>query len=369
MMAGLELKYPWALLLLALIPLVMILRQRWRETLPFSRVESGLKSLGPTGFSRNYEMPLFVVAYLCLVLSIVDIGYARQEVEEFIESKWIFLALDMSGSMKRPINRFSEQTLDDLALDGIESFIDIRGVNDYVGLVAFSSIPRLLAPLTFDRQLLRDKIELLRQKNHTPIYRELTSGGGTNASEAVWLALSAFFSMLPQQNRLSLDEIAALRNFVTGAPGGLLVVPEKLHQQDFGTGKAVILFTDGRIEPTLRAHKHKGTLPNLVNVIELMKSIGIHFYIISVGGEVDEAVRQAMDDVGDDVGRIFVTAKSVQEQTIHEVYQEIDNLESNRHLARMTQVTRSTRRYFAQLGWFLLLIHIILRNVPRLRRL
>jgi hypothetical protein len=369
MMAGLELKYPWALLLLALIPLVVILRRRWHETLPFSRIESSLKSLASTGFSRNYEMPLFVVTYLCLVLSVVDIGYTRQEVEEFIESKWIFLALDMSGSMKRPINQFSEQTLDDLALDGIESFIDIRGANDYVGLVAFSSAPRLLAPLTFDRQLLRDKIELLRKRNHTPIYRQLTSGGGTNASEAMWLTLSAFFSMLPQQSRLTLDEIASLRNFVTGAPGGLLVVPEKLQQQDFGTGKAVILFTDGRIEPTLRAHKHKGTLPNLVNVIELMKSIGIHFYIISVGGEVDEAVRQAMDDVGADVGRIFVTAKSVQEQTIHEVYQEIDNLESNRHLARMTQVTSSTRPYFAQMGWLMLLIHLVLRNVPRLRRL
>lgn len=368
-MAGLELKYPWALLLLALIPVVVVLRQRWRERLPFSRVETEFESVAPKGFSRHYETSLFVVGYLCLVLSVVDIGYARQEVEEFIESKWIFLTLDMSGSMKRPINRFSEQTLDDLALDGIESFIDIRGVEDYIGLVAFSSTPKLLAPLTFDRRLLRDKIELLRQKNHTPIYRQLTSGGGTNASEAVWLALSAFFSMLPQQNRLSLDEIAALRHFLIGAPGGLLVVPEKLHQQDFGTGKAVILFTDGRIEPTLRAHKRKGKIPNLVNVIELMKTLGIHFYIISVGGEVDEAVRRTMDDVGADVGRIFVTAKSLQQQTIHEVYQEIDNLESNRHLTRVTQVTRSTRLLFGQLGWLLLLIHLVLRNVPRLRRL
>lgn len=369
MMAALELRYPWALLLLALIPLVLIVRQRWRETLPFSRVESGLNSLAPAGFSRHYETSLFVVGSLCLVLSVVDIGYARQEVEEFIESKWIFLTLDMSGSMKRPINRFSEQTLDDLALDGIESFIDIRGADDYIGLVAFSSTPKLLAPLTFDRRLLRDKIELLRQKNQTPIYRQLTSGGGTNASEAVWLALSAFFSMLPQHNRLSLDEIAALRHFLTGAPGGLLDVPAKLQQQDFGTGKAVILFTDGRIEPTLRAHKHKGKIPNLVNVIELMKTIGIHFYIISVGGEVDEAVRQAMNDVGSNVGRIFVTAKSLQQQTIHEVYQEIDNLESNRNLTRVTQVTRSTRSLFAQLGWLLLLFHLLLRNIPRLRRL
>lgn len=369
MMESLELTYPWALLLLVLIPLVLVLRRHWRERLPFSRVEPGFKALQPDGLVRYYETLLFVAAYLCLVLSVVDIGYARQEVEEFIESKWIFLTLDMSGSMKRPINRFSDQTLDDLALDGIESFIDIRGAEDYIGLVAFSSVPKLLAPLTFDRHLLRNKIELLRRKNHTPIYRQLTSGGGTNASEAVWLALSAFFSMLPEKSRLSLDEIAALRNFLLGAPGGLLDVPGKLHQQDFGTGKAVILFTDGRIEPTLRAHKRKGKVPNLVNVIELMKAIGIRFYIISVGGEVDEAVRRAMDDVGRDVGRIFVTAKSLQQQTIHEVYQEIDNLESNRNLTRVTEVTRSTRPFFALAGWLLVLIHVLLRNLPRLRRL
>ncbi|OEU76217.1 MAG: hypothetical protein BA874_08070 [Desulfuromonadales bacterium C00003068] len=369
MFTSLELTYPWAFLLLGLLPLIVLAGLRWRETIPFSRVDSRFETIAPTSFVRHYETLLFVAAYLCLVLSIVDISYARQEVEEFIESKWIFLTLDMSGSMQRPINRFSDQTLDDLALDGIESFIDIRGVEDYIGLVAFSSTPKLLAPLTFDRRLLRKKIELLRRKNHTPIYRQLTSGGGTNASEAVWLALSAFFSMLPEKSRLSLDEISALRNFLLGAPGGLLDVPDKLHQQQFGTGKAVILFTDGRIEPTLRAHKRKGKVPNLVNVIELMKALGIRFYIISVGGEVDTAVQRAMDDVGRDIGRIFVTAKSLQQQTIHEVYQEIDNLESNHNLTRVTQVTRSTRPFFAIAGWLLVLIHVLLRNVPPLRRL
>lgn len=369
MLNSLEVTYPWALLLLGLIPIIVMLGKRWRETIPFSRVDTHLDPVAPNPKMRYYETLLFVTAYLCLVLSIVDISYARQEVEEFIESKWIFLTLDMSGSMQRPINRFSEQTLDDLALDGIESFIDIRSDEDYIGLVAFSSTPKLLAPLTFDRRLLHNKIELLRRKNHTPIYRQLTSGGGTNASEAVWLALSAFFSMLPEKSRLNVDEIAALRNFLLDAPGGLLDVPAKLQQQQFGTGKAVILFTDGRIEPTLRAHKRKGKIPNLVNVIELMKAIGIRFYIISVGGEVDEAVQQAMDDVGRDVGRIFVTAKSLQQQTIHEVYQEIDNLESNRNLTRMVQITRSTRPFFALGSWLLILIHLLLRNVPALRRL
>lgn len=365
----LEVTYPAAFGLLLGLPLVLWLRRRWRQPIAVARVDHRFDGLQPRGFMCHYEPVLFVAAYLCLVLSVADIGYARQEVEEFIESKWLFLTLDMSGSMKRPINRFSDQTLDDLALDGIERFISIRGENDYIGLVAFSSSPKLLAPLTFDRRLLHNKIELLRSKNHTPIYRQLTSGGGTNASEAVWLALSAFFSMLPQDSRLTLDEIAGLRNFLLGAPGGLLDVPPKLYQQQFGTGKAVILFTDGRIEPTLRAHKRRGAVPNLVNVIELMKALGIRFYIISVGGEVDEAVRRAMEGAGEEVGRIFTTAKSLQEQTIDDVYQEIDNLESNRNLTRVTQVTRSTQRHFALAAWVLILLHVVLRNIPRFRRL
>lgn len=369
MTLALEFANPWAFLLLLVLPVVLALRGRWRERLPFPRVDKALAGLAPAGFLRHYETILFIPAVLCLTMSVVDIGYAREEVETFFESKWIFLTLDMSGSMQRQINSFSDQTLDDLALDGIQSFIDIRNPDDYIGLVAFSSTPKLLSPLTFDRDLLQSKIELLRRKNQTAIYRQLTSGGGTNASEAVWLALSVFFSMLPEDNRLTLDEIMALRSFLLGAPGGLLDVPEKLYQQEFGVGKAVILFTDGRIEPTLRAHQREGTVPNLVNVIALMKELGIRLYIISVGGEVDEAVSKAMAEIGPEVGRIFVTAKAIQQQTIDEVYQEIDNLESNRNLTRITLVNRSTSHFFAVAGWLLVMIHMLLRNVPGLRRL
>lgn len=368
-MTSLHVGHPWAFMLLLAVPAVLVLRRYMREKLRFSYVDKSLGALQPVSFIRYYEIILFIVGYLCLVLSVADIGYASQEVKEYIESKWIFLTLDMSGSMQRSINRFSDETLNDLALDGIEKFIDIRSSSDYIGLVAFSSVPKLLAPLTFDRNLLRSKISLLRRKNNAQIYRQLASGGGTNASDAVWLAVSAFFSMLPEENRLTMDELADLHNFLLGAPEKLFDIPEKLAHHDIGTGKVVILFTDGRIEPTTRAHKRRGKVANLVNVIELMKAVGIHFYIISVGGEVDATVRNAMEGVGQDVGRIFVTSKSLQKQTIDDVYQEINTLESNRNLTRVTEVSRSTRRLFALVGWVMVLIHLLLRNVPCLRRL
>jgi hypothetical protein len=370
-MPGFELQYPLALLLLLLAPLFLMLRRRTRRKLPFPSIIPEMANLRPGFWKRNYNGIFFSLVYTCLVLSLVNPGYSKETVEEFIESKWLFLALDLSGSMKRPVSMFSDQTLGDLALDGISSFIDMRRSDDYIGLVAFSSYAKLLAPLTFDKDLLKAKLDLVRSKNHSRIYRELGAGGGTNASEAVWLSLSAFFSMLPEENRLSVEQIAGMREFLLGEPGALLDIPQKIRNAALGTGMAVILFTDGRIEPTQRAHVHSGALPNLVNIITLMKAVGVRFYIISVGGEVDEAVERAMQPVTGEpaVGRIFVTSRGLDREQIEEVYREIDILETNRNLTRITLQPRWTRHILAFLGFGFMALHLLLRSLPQLRKL
>ena len=370
-MPGFELEYPLALLLLLLAPLFLVLRRHTRLKLPFPAIFPEMASLRPGFWKRNYNGILFSLVYACLVLSLVNPGYSKETVEDFIESKWLFLALDLSGSMKRPVSRFSDQSLGDLALDGIASFIDMRRDKDYIGLVAFSSYAKLLAPLTFDKDLLKAKLALVRSKNNSRIYRELGAGGGTNASEAVWLSLSAFFSMLPEENRLSVEQIAGMRGFLLGAPGALLDIPQKIRHATPGKGMAVILFTDGRIEPTQRAHVRRGGLPNLVNIITLMKAIGVRFYIISVGGEIDEAVEKAMEPTADEasVGRIFVTSKGLNRDQIEEVYREIDILETNRNLTRITLQPRWTRWPLALTTFGMMALHLVLRSLPGLRKL
>jgi hypothetical protein len=365
-MPEVEFQHPLALLLMLLLPGLLLLRNRAREKLPFPAVGPHLLGLRPGFWKKYHETGLFSATYVCLCLALANPGHARKTVEEFIESKWIILTLDLSGSMMRQAGSFSDRTVGDVALDGLESFIDQRQEGDYIGLVAFSSFARLLAPLTFDRDLLRRKLELVRSRNQSRIYRELEAGGGTNASEAVWLALSVFFSMLPPESRLTVEELADLRTFLLGEPGTLLDIPPKLRDAGFGTGMAVILFTDGRIEPRLRAHVRRGQLPNLVNIITLMKTLGIRFYIIAVGGQVDEAVEQAMapSATGPSVGRIFPLSRGFDPQQIREVYREIDSLESNRHLVRISVQPRWTRNGFTFAALLLMLAHAGLRALP-----
>ncbi len=359
-----------AFFLLLLLPVLLWLKRKTRERLSVPSVGPWIEEYRP-GFRKRYLDELFLsVIFLAVVLSLANIGYSRELSEEFFESKWIFLALDVSGSMRRQVSQYSRETLGDLALDGAESFIDMRGKDDYIGIVGFSSYPRLIAPLTFDRNLLKKKLELLRPGNQSQLYRELSAGGGTNASEAVWLALSAFFSMLPEKNRMSIEDIARLRTFLLGSPGAELDIPERLKATTLGRGMAVILFTDGRIEPSLRAHGHRNT-PNLVNVIRLMKTIGIKLYIIAVGGDIDEAVKRAMAGNGSSgtAGKIFVTSKFMNKATVGEVYREIDRLEKNKNLTRVVLVTRSTKNVFAALALLLMTAHLLIRCRPGWRRI
>ena len=369
-MPELELEYPLALLGILLLPLLMWLRRRTCSKLPFPAVGSHLRGLQANWWKRHYDGLFLTAAYSCLVIALANPGYARRTVEQFIESKWIILTLDLSGSMRRQIDRFSRATVGDVALEGLESFVDLRREGDYIGLVAFSSFARLLAPLTSDRALLKRKLELVHSQNQSRIYRELGAGGGTNASEAVWLALSVFFSMLPEDRRLTPEEIAGMRQFLLGESGTLLDIPLKLRRKELGSGMAVILFTDGRIEPRLRAHVKRGQLPNLVNIIALMKALGIRFYIIAVGGQVDEAVAEAMAPVAGQppIGRIFPLARGFDREQIQQVYREIDALEANRNLIRSTVRPRWTRPWFLGAAVGLMMTGMVIRTLPGYRK-
>lgn len=364
-----EIKHSFALLLLLLLPFLLSMRKRTRQRLPFAGVGAWIET-GKRKFWKRYLDEIFYASvFLCLVLGLANIGYSEEMTENFFESKWIFLALDVSGSMKRSISRYSEKTLGDLAIEGAETFIDLRGDEDYIGIVGFSSYARLVAPLTFDRDLLEKRLDLLKGQGQSALYRELSAGGGTNVSEAVWLSLSAFFSMLPEDNRLTPGEIAGLRSFILGPPGTVPDIPERYWDSDLGRGMAVILFTDGRIEPSLRAHGQESG-PNLVNIIELMRVIGINLYIIAVGGEIDAEVAEAMvNDETKAVGKIFVTSKGLDRQTIQEVYGEIDRLEKNRNLTRIATVRESTRSHFASVALGFMAAHFLLRSLPGYRKI
>jgi len=363
-----EFEYPIALLLALCIPALLAAWRRTRQRLSYAGVGPWVSARKAGFWKRHYDEVLYALVLLCLTLSLANLSYSEELTENVFESKWIYIALDISGSMRRPISMYSSKTIGDVAIEGVDTFIDMRGQQDYIGIVGFSSYAKLVAPLTFDRNLLHKKLDLLKGENKSALYRELGAGGGTNVSEAVWLALSAFMSMLPEENRLSPYDLAGMRTLLMGPPGVIPEIPARLRGAELGRGMAVILFTDGRIEPALRAGG-RGISPNLVNIIDLMKTIGVKLYIISVGGDVDTAVADIMVQGGADLGRIFVTAKDVDRETIGEVYGEIDRLERNRNLARVTRVKKSTRLHLAGLAFALMGGHLLLRTIPGYRKL
>lgn len=171
-------EYPWALLLLVLIPVlgVMLFVPRLRAertgSLRFSGVAIAAKQR--RGWKRFLE-PLPDVLTL-IALGLVILAMARPqsiEADEIdIEGIDIYLALDMSGSMRaidmdirevqalersgqRPLNRF------EAAIRTLKDVVGSRG-HDRLGMVVFARDAFLQFPLTLDRRTINAMLDRLR---------------------------------------------------------------------------------------------------------------------------------------------------------------------------------------------------------------
>jgi len=63
--------------------------------------------------------------------------------------------------MGRPGDERGRMTLGDVALEGAHAFIDMRNKDDLIGIIAFSNFAQLIAPPSFDKDILTKKLELL----------------------------------------------------------------------------------------------------------------------------------------------------------------------------------------------------------------
>lgn len=357
-MQDITFQYPTGFLLLIILPLVLYLKGKCRQKLPYTLVSQERTISKPFFFKKEYDSILYILFFVCIVLGTVNLGYSKKTVKEFMESKWIIMALDVSGSMKRSANKLDDTSLEDIAVYGAKNFISMRGETDSLGIVVFSSKASLLAPLTFDKDLLNHKLEQLQEKSR--LYREMSAGGGTNAPGAIWRSLTVFFSMLPRENRLNVMEISSLQNYMTGETDSLINIPRKLKDIGFGKGMSIILLTDGRIAPSKRVRS--GEMPNFFNTLKLMDELEVKLYIISIGEEVDQAVVETLQE--SNIGRIFTTSKELDKKTIENVYREIDKLETNRILSRVTVTQKWTRNWFVIAAVIMFLALICLRIVP-----
>lgn len=203
--SGLEFAHPFALGLLALIPLIAIwlflptLRRRRAPTFLFSGTHRlAARDRGLRIYLQPFFDALFLVGLILLIIAL-----ARPQIVEHqdvdVEGIDIFVAFDMSGSMRaidhdeaevrqmervgeKPPTRFQE------AKATLVDFVDSRP-NDRIGIVLFAREAFLQFPLTLDHGLLQDQISQLElgdiEENGTAIGNALgRSLAGLESSDA-----------------------------------------------------------------------------------------------------------------------------------------------------------------------------------------
>jgi hypothetical protein len=134
---------------------------------------------------------------------------------------------------------------------------------------------------------------------------------------------------------------------------------------------AILLFTDGRIEANKGEEDVRKGLPNFVNVVQLIRSLGVKFYLIVVGEEVNEEVRAALhnEDHGTPVGEIFYMPDTFNVQKIEDVYRKINEMEKNRLLVKLTKKKKETRWFLAGISVGFLVLYCFLRLTPWFRKM
>lgn len=363
-------QYPWALLLLALIPAAFVLKNRFSAKRRFSSIASIPKSVQP-GVMKKWTLDALSSMFMMLsIFAVANLQYSTTWQRTFLESKWIMIVEDLSGSMNRPSSD-PGLTLGDVALKGAQSFIEMRDKDDLIGVIAFSSYAKLISPPTFDKEILKEKLSLISRVSDSIVFRELTVGGATNASYAAWLAVCVFFMLLPEEHQLSFEELKDLRYSLLGSTLRKIEAPRRLRDVNFGHGMAVVLFTDGRIEPNKSDADVRKGLPNFVNVVKFIRELGVKLYLIVVGGDVNEEVLAVFKDDGrrEPVGRIFYMPRTFDAEKIKEVYRHINQLEKNRLLVKLSKKKKETRWALACAAMSLLIAYCFLRMTPWFRKI
>jgi Ca-activated chloride channel family protein len=161
--------WPWALIALLGVPLLVVARwwlnrRRKRSAVAVSSVALIRAALpGRSSWRRRIPVYLFLAGLLALAG-----GLARPQASLSVPSNntSILLAIDVSGSMCSTDispNRLA------VASDAAREFVKAQRDGTRIGLVAFSGIAGLLVPPTTDRNALLDAIDTLKTARGTAI--------------------------------------------------------------------------------------------------------------------------------------------------------------------------------------------------------
>ncbi len=293
--------FPYFLLLLLLIPLLIWLRNALarKQSMQFSSAQV-LKDL-PVSWRIRIRpiLPiLYALGLTCLVIALARPQKGLDDSRVRTEAVDIILLLDLSESMDtedfQKLNRRMSRL--DASKNVIERFLEKRP-DDRIGVVGFASLPYAVAPLTLDHGWLALRMEGL----HTGMLDGRRTAIGDGIASAI--------------NRLRDSEAKS---------------------------KVVILLTDGE--------NNHGTL-SPENAAQAAAALGIKIYTIGAGGartgffmrrnEVDE---DTLTKIADITSAKFYRARDL--ETLAAVYEEIDQLEKTE-----IEVERFTRFEEKAKGW------------------
>ncbi|MBS7458388.1 vWA domain-containing protein [Coralloluteibacterium stylophorae] len=162
-LGGLSLAWPWLLLALPLPWLAARLLPPAPDTsaalrVPFARQLAALDDAGPAHGARWRWLPLLAWALLCLAAS------RPQTLGEVVQppqsGRDLMLAVDLSGSMAEPDMQLGGRPVERLtaAKAVLGDFLD-RREGDRVGLILFGQRAYAVAPLTLDRETIRQQLD------------------------------------------------------------------------------------------------------------------------------------------------------------------------------------------------------------------
>jgi Ca-activated chloride channel family protein len=225
--------------------------------------------------------------------------------------KDIVLAIDASGSMNssgfssQDEEEFSNQSRFEITKHIAKEFI-LKRQSDNVGVVLFGDYAFIASPITYEKDIVVEMLELLTQG---------MAGQNTAVGEAIAIGVRAF-------------------------------------KHSRAKSKLVILLSDGE-------HNSGSISPK--DAVTLAKQKNIKVYTIAIGkkGEADEAL---LKEIADNTSAKFFYASNSKE--LKEVYEEIDALESSKIKSREYLL----KEYYYEILLLLalvLLLYLIYRDIKR----
>lgn len=341
---GFEFQYPWALLLLALLPLYAWLKGKPGKAAAVLYPDTTLLAgLGRPVREQAGRLRLFLrlLTATALVIAIAGPRTANKEIERETEGLDIMLVVDLSWSMMAldMSTPRAEVTRWQASQNVIYDFLAKRP-DDRIGAVVFSGKPYLLSPLTINKIWVEKGVDRM----HIGIIQET----GTAIGEALALAV------------------------------------DRMKNTKGKNSKVIILLTDGD------DNMSKAILP--IPAAELAAALGIRLYCVGLGK--DEATVLPRFDTR--TGQLYrdVLGKTIPMQTINpanyvmlekmaklangrfyraldqqqlgRVYEEINRLERTEVRIRESVTYDSYRLYWVGLAGLLLLAELLLAIVrPR----